>query len=292
MFFALNTFLWNGRFEAGMVAQFAHMKALGADTIEIQRSGFEDFPVDAIRYELDRLDLRCTLCTSPPNPRQCVIAEDPEHRKAGREYLRHAIAIARDLDAPLVCGPLYAPPWWFTGGRATDQQREWAIEAFTALETDLKAAGIVLAIEPLNRFETFFINTCAEGVALCERIGNPAIGLLLDTAHMVIEEKDPVLAIRQAGPWLRHLHLPESDRGTPGSGGMLNWTGIFDALHDLDYDGGCAIESFPFNDPCHALKTRTWRDLAPSTDVLARDGLAFLRECYARSADPRPASLG
>ena len=290
MFFALNTFLWNSRFEAGMIAQFEHMKSLGADTIEIQRSGFEAFPVDAIRRELERLDLGCTLCTSPPDPGQCVIAEDADDRRAGLAYLRTAIAVVRDLGGRLICGPLYAPPWWFTGNRATDQQRDWAIDAFARLDEDLKKAGIALAIEPLNRFETFFLNTCGDGVALCEKIGSQSVGLLLDSAHMVIEEKDPVLAIRHAGEWLKHLHLPESDRGTPGSGGLLDWPGIFNALRVLKYKGGCAIESFPFTDAGHALKTRTWRDLAPSIDVLARDGLTFLKQCHVASGKPRPAA--
>lgn len=138
---------------------------------------------------------------------------------------------------------------------------------------------MTLAIEPINRFETFVLNTAAQGVALCEQIGCDRIGLLLDTAHMAIEEKDPVSAIRASARWLRHLHLPENDRGTPGTG-TIDWSGLFAALIDIGYTGGCAIESFPFPDPRFAKATRTWRDPAASPDALARDGLAFLRRSH------------
>ena len=209
-------------------------------------------------------------------------------RRAGPalNYLRDAIAVARDLGARVIAGPLYAPPWWFTGSRATEEQRRWAAEGFHALGPELDATGIDMAIEPMNRYETFFLNTAADGVALCEAVDHPRIGLLLDAAHMAIEEKDPVAAIQEAGPWLKHLHLSESDRGTPGTGRIIDWIALFAALARIGYRGGCAIESFPFADPAMAFKTRSWRDFAASADDLARDGLAFLRR--ARSASLQP----
>jgi D-psicose/D-tagatose/L-ribulose 3-epimerase len=140
-----------------------------------------------------------------------------------------------------------------------------------------------LAIEPMNRFETFFLTTAEEGVALCELIRHPRIGLLLDTAHMVIEEKDPLAAIRRARPWLKHLQLPEADRGAPGSGRSINWEGLFRTLREIGYAGGCSLESFPYWKPELAMKTRSWRDLASSPDELARRGLAFLKEAYRNS---------
>ena len=287
MFFALNTFIWSGRFELAHLPLLAHAKELGADTVEIQRSGFEGFPTDAIRRELERLQLGCTLCTSPPDPGQSLLSPDAGARRAASTYLRDAVAVARDLGARVVSGPLYAPPWWFTGSRATGEQRRWAAEGFRALGPELDGAGVDIAIEPMNRYETFFLNTAAEGISLCEAVGHPRVGLLLDAAHMAVEEKDPVAAIHEAGPWLKHLHLSESDRGTPGTGRVIDWTGLFAALVRIGYRGGCAIESFPFADPAMALKTRSWRDFAASADDLARDGLAFLRRARSASLQPR-----
>lgn len=290
MFFAMNTFLWTDRFDAIHLHLVSHVAELGADAIEIQRSGFTDFPVEDLRRELERTRLPCTLSTSPPQPDQCLVAADAVHRRAGLAYLREAIAVARDLGARLLVGPLYAPPWWFTGTRPTAEQRAWAAEGFHALGPDLERADIHLAIEPMNRFETFFLTTAEEGVAFCELIGHPRIGLLLDTAHMVIEEKDPLAAIRRARPWLKHLQLPEADRGAPGSGRSINWEGLFRTLREIDYAGGCSLESFPYWKPELAMKTRSWRDLASSPDELARQGLAFLKQAYRNSmkASRRP----
>ncbi|MBB3695222.1 sugar phosphate isomerase/epimerase [Sphingomonas sp. BK580] len=282
MFFALNTFIWSPRLELADLPLLERAKTLGADLVEIQRSGFDDFPVDAVRRELERLGLECTLSASPTSPEACVVADRPEHRRAGVTYLRDAIAAARDLGARLLVGPLYAPPWWFTGMRSTDAQWEWAAEGFAAVATDLHASGVEMAIEPLNRFETFFLNTAEQGVRLCEAVDDPNVGLLLDTAHMVVEEKDIASAIWLAAPWLKHLHLPENDRGTPGTG-LIDWNSLFDAVVRSGYAGGCAIETFPFPAPELAMRTRTWRDLADTSDDLARSGLTFLRRSYAEA---------
>ena len=284
MFLALNTFLWSPRF----LPLLEYVKALGADTIELQRSGFgPDFPVDAIRRELERVGLGCTLSTSPPRPELCLLHQDADARRAALGYLREAVAVARDLGAGLVVGPLYAPPWWFSGARSTPDQQRWAVEGLQALGPDLEAAGVHAALEPMNRFETFFLNTAAQAIALCEAVDHARVEMMLDTAHMAVEETDPCAAVRAAGGWLRHLHLPGSDRGTPGTGRLIDWPGLFAALAGIGYAGGCAIESFPYGDPEFALRTRSWRDLAPSTDDLARDGLAFLKRTWRASLASR-----
>ena len=287
MRFGVSTFVWSPRFEERDLPLLARAKDLGADLVEIQRSGFEGFPVALIQRELHRLELACTLSASPTSADRCIIAEDPSDRRAGIQYLRDAIAVARDLGARMINGPLYAPPWWFTGKRATRDQWEWAVGGFAEIAETLVRSGIEMAVEPINRFETFFLNTAAQGVTLCEAIGSPRIGLLLDIAHMVIEEKDPVAAIRAAGPWLRHAQLPESDRGTPGTGSLIHWQSVFEAPADIGYEGACTIESFPFSAPEFAMATRSWRDLASSSDALVRDGLAFLRATHAAAGQGR-----
>jgi D-psicose/D-tagatose/L-ribulose 3-epimerase len=135
---------------------------------------------------------------------------------------------------------------------------------------------MTLAIEPMNRWESFFISTAAEGIALCKAVANVRVGLLLDTVHMNIEEKSQARAIRTAGQWLRHLHVAENDRGTPGTG-HTNWLALFQALRDVSFDRWCTIESFAWYKPEIAGSTHCWRDLAGSADELGRQGLAFLR---------------
>ncbi|WP_375382418.1 TIM barrel protein [uncultured Sphingomonas sp.] len=282
MFFSVNTFMWTDCFTEQHLPLLARIKAIGADGVEIACSRLNDLPVASIRAELNRLGLDCTLSASPPSPEQSPIHHDPDARRSAITWLRQAIETAGRLGATTLAGPLYAHVGWFTGERPNAAQLGWAVEAFAAVGPDLDAAGVDLAIEPMNRFESFFLPTAAEGVRLCEAVGHPRVGLLLDVAHMAIEEKDPLAAIRIAGPWLKHMQTSETDRGTPGTGRMIDWPGLFRTLATIGYQGGCAIESFPFQVPELAGATWSWRDFADSPDALAREGIAFLRRTHHR----------
>ncbi len=277
----VNTYLWTNAFAMGDLGLIQHVKSLGADGIEIARSGFDGFPADAVRAELDRLGMGCTLCTSPPVAELGIIHPSAKARADGLRYLREAITVAGRIGAQTIAGLLYAKVGWFTGRRRTRQEWDWAVSAFQDLVPDLERSGLTLAVEPVNRWETFFLNTAAEGSALCESIGHRNIGLLLDTSHMSVEEKNQPAAIRSSARYLRHVHVAESDRGTPGTG-QMDWPELFRALHDVAYDGWCVIESFAWNEPGIAAATYSWRDLAASPDTLARDGLAFLRGMQAQ----------
>lgn len=215
-------------------------------------------------------------CRTEPHPRRS------EGKAAGVAYLRDALSVAAELCATTLARPVYAHVGWFTGARPTAEQFQWAVEALQEIAPDLEGAGIDLAVEAMNRFESFFLSTAAQGVRLCEAVAHPRVGLMLDTAHMVIEEKDPLEAIRTAGPWLKHMQTQESDRGTPGSGRLIDWPGLFRTLAEIDYRGGCAIESFAFQDPEVAASTWSWRDFAASPEALARDGVSFLRNVHAQ----------
>ena len=273
----VNTYMWTNAFTLGDIGLIEHVKKLGADGVEFARSGFDDFPAEAARAELERLGMGCTLCTSPPDAERSIIHPSAKARADGLQYLREAVAVAERIGAETIVGLLYAKVGWFTGQRRTQQEWDWAVSAFQELRPDLDRAGMVLAIEPVNRWETFFLNTAADGSALCDAIADPRVGLLLDTSHMVIEEKSQSAAVRSAARHLRHVHVAETDRGTPGTG-QTDWTGLFQALHNVAFDGWCVIESFAWNNSEIAAATSCWRDLASSPEVLVRDGLAFLRE--------------
>lgn len=281
MNFLVNTFLWTNAFRERHLPLLEDLSHWNADGVEFAASKLDDFPLAAVRRELERLGLMCTLCVSPPSVEQSLIHDDPAARKAAVRYLREAIEMADRLGARILAGPLYAHVAWFTGTRPTQEQFAWAVQGLQELLPDLEAAGVDLAIEPMNRFESFFLPTAADGVRLCEAIGHRRVGLTLDTAHMVIEEKDPLVALYTAGRWLKHMQTPESDRGTPGSGRLINWSALFRVLTAIGYRGGCSIESFAFQEPEVAARTWCWRDLASSPDALARDGLAFLRSTHA-----------
>jgi D-psicose/D-tagatose/L-ribulose 3-epimerase len=116
-------------------------------------------------------------------------------------------------------------------------------------------------------------------VKLCEDVGSDAVGILLDTFHMGIEEKHMPAAIRAAGKRLKHFHSCENDRGTPGTG-QVDWESVRDALRDIDYGDGVVIEAFNPDNIDLANGARIWRPMAPSPDRLAGDGVRFLKELF------------
>ncbi len=118
-------------------------------------------------------------------------------------------------------------------------------EGFQSVGDTLAAHGVTFAIEPLNRFETYFLNTAADAAALAKEIGHPNIGILFDTFHANIEEKSIASGYRTVGPYLKHVHTCENDRGIPGSGHVA-WKEVFQALRELKYDGWLTIEGFGF----------------------------------------------
>jgi D-psicose/D-tagatose/L-ribulose 3-epimerase len=138
----------------------------------------------------------------------------------------------------------------------------------------------VLGVETLNRFETSFLNTTAQALELIGRIDHPAVGVALDLFHLGIEEKHVGDALRAAGPRLVHLQVAENDRGTPGTG-SLPWNDVASALNEIGYRGRIVIETFSDRVEAIARAAAIWRPLAPDSDSLAREGLAFLRTLLA-----------
>jgi D-psicose/D-tagatose/L-ribulose 3-epimerase len=137
-----------------------------------------------------------------------------------------------------------------------------------------------LAIEPLNRFEAYFLNTTEDAARLCEEVGHPRVGVLFDTFHANIEEKDLGAAIIGLGRHIKHVHACENDRGIPGTG-HVEWNCVFPALKRIGYDGWIVIESFGFAIEAIAAAACIWRDIAPSPEVIAWEGVKFLRRAAA-----------
>jgi D-psicose/D-tagatose/L-ribulose 3-epimerase len=138
--------------------------------------------------------------------------------------------------------------------------------------------GIVFAIEPINRYETSFINTAEQGVELVEMVDSPAVKLMLDSFHMSMEEKDLGKAIELAGEHLVHVHSNEHDRGVPGSG-HVDWQGVAAALKKINYDGALVIESFSYDLKDFAGLTKIWRPIVPR-DQDFPEGVKFLKSLF------------
>ncbi len=199
-----------------------------------------------------------------------------------RDYIRYCIDAVAMLGGNVVAGPLYTPvgKTWQMDAAERAATIDRLVEGIGPLADYAGERGVRLAIEPLNRFETSFFNTAAQIMEVVDRLDSPAVGVLLDSFHMNIEEKDQAAAIRLAGDKLIHFHACGSDRGAPGAD-HIAWDAIVAALRDINYDGALVIESFTPDNQTIARAAAIWRPLAETQDDLARDGLAFLRHTFA-----------
>ena len=268
--------------DAEFPALVERARRAGAEVLEIAASR-DPFPIHAgrARRVLQDAGLEGTLVTTV-SPEQDIGSEDPSARRRGEEHLARYLGTAEDLGSAILAGPLYGPVWNPALLSAQERASRWGrcVESLARLGERAQNHGVRIAIEPLSRFHTSFLNTTADGLRLVEEVGHPAVGLLLDTFQMNIEEKRLGDAIRRSGRRLFHLHASENDRGTPGSG-HVDWEAVRDALRETGYDGRIVIEAFNPEVPQLAEFLKVWRPLETDQDTLAREGLRFLRALFA-----------
>lgn len=276
--FGVNTLLWTAGFGEEDLPLLARIKGWGFDGVEIARFSFDGFPAGKIRRALADEGLGCTFCSALTGELS-LVSGDPAIRARALDFLQRGIETAAELGAGVFMGPFCAPVGQLPGRRRTEEEWKRAVEGLRALGTVLDSCQVNLAHEPLNRFETYFNNTAEDALALCEEAGPSRLGILVDTFHSNIEAKDTAETIRRVARRLVHFHASESDRGVPGTG-QVHWRESLEALKQVHYDGWIVIESFGSAIPEIAAAACIWRDLAPSVETIAADGLKFLRTVW------------
>jgi D-psicose/D-tagatose/L-ribulose 3-epimerase len=275
MKFGVNTMVWTTQVGEKQGPLFARIKEWGFDGVEPFLSPDEPANIPALKAELDRLQLERTTCCVLPREAN-LVSPDAATRAQGIAFLKKCVDRTADLGAHLMCGPLYAGLGVMTGSRRTDKEWNWAVKGLRAAAIRAEKRGVCLCLEPLNRFETYFLNTLEDAARLVHDVGAPNVKIHFDTFHSNIEEQHPAEALRAVAKDLGHVHISESDRGTPGTG-HVDWKGILKVLKEIRYDGWLTIESFAQPEPALAAAAAIWRDLAPSNDDLARQGLKFTK---------------
>jgi D-psicose/D-tagatose/L-ribulose 3-epimerase len=280
MHFGASTFIWASPFSNRTLELIDRAKAIGFDLLEICVENPDTIDVPAIRAKAAQADIGITICGAF-GPSRNLSAEDDAVRSAGLDYLERCIDFAKGLGSPFVSGPMYCAVGATQLLDKTAREKQWdrAVGSLRVAAAYAKDRGIKLAIEPLNRFETDLINTVDQGLRLVDDIGAPNVGLLLDTFHMNIEEKDISSAIGRAAGRIVEFHASSNDRGTPGED-HLPWPRIARALKGADYGGPIVIEAFTPEIREIAKAVSIWRPLARSQDALATDGLRNLRAVF------------
>jgi D-psicose/D-tagatose/L-ribulose 3-epimerase len=280
MQFGASTFIWASPFSNRTLDLMDRAKAMGFDLLEICVENPDTIDVPAIRAKAKETKIGVTICGAFGGSRN-LSAEDDTVRAAGLDYLKRCIDFAQALGSPFVSGPMYCAVGDTQLLEVDARRRQWdrAVASLRAAAEYAGNRGIKLAVEPLNRFETDLVNTVDQGLRLVEDIGASNVGLLLDTFHMNIEERDIPAAIARAAARIVEFHASSNDRGTPGKD-HLPWPQIAEALLAAGYQGPVVIEAFTPEIREIAKAVSIWRPLAPSQDALAADGLKHLRAVF------------
>lgn len=276
MKYGMNLLLWTGSVTAEHFPLLAKLKAAGYDGVEIPVFGGVSADYKPLRAELDKNGLKCTTVTILTAETNAVSPDAAVRRKAV-EWLKTVVDINHVLGSETVCGPYHSAIGVFSGTGPTPDEKCRSADVLREVAEHAKQAHLMMAIEYLNRFECYVLNTAAAAVDLVHRVNHPNFRTMFDTFHAHIEEKSQAEAIRTVKPVLAHVHISENDRGTPGTG-QVNWDAAFSTLAEIGYDGWMVIEAFGRALPDLAAATKVWRDLFASPEDVYVNGLAFMRK--------------
>lgn len=282
MQFGASTFIWVSPFDTNSFDLVYKVKEMGYDILEVAVEKAELIDWDRLNEMVQEVGLSVTI-SGAFGPERDISSDNPNVREQGVQYIVDCLKIAEKMGSPVFTGPVYSAvgKTRFVSEDQKKQEREWCLENLWKVGKIAQDCGVVLGVEPLNRFETDMVNTADQALSLVKEVANPNIKISLDTFHCNIEEKNIPDAIRKVGKdFLCHVQGNESDRGTPGTG-HLDWVGIKEALTEIGYDGAMVIETFGAPSEELAGAACIWRPLANSPDELASEGLAFYKKLYA-----------
>lgn len=278
----LNSFLYASPFTTESTKLFAKFKKWGFDTVEIPVEDPSHIDPVKVRAAAEKAGIAIGSICACMGPGRDFRGSD-EDQKAGMDYCMALIDQAAVMGCPRVIGPIYSVVGKADAVEPAQQKIEWAlvVKNLKVLAKHAEAKGVEICIEPLNRFETDFLNTSDQGLRLVKAVGSKAVKLHLDTFHMNIEEKNQAAAILKAGKHLGHFHACGTDRGTPGND-SLDWKPIVAALKKIGYKNEVVIESFTTDVKVIARAAAIWRAMEPRRDDIAVKGLQNLHRLFGK----------
>ena len=275
MRYAVHAYAWTSSWSNDDLPIIDRAAKLGLDAVEIPLMELEAVDPAAIRARADAAGmalLTSVVCPDDADPS----SEDAAVRAAGLEFLKRCVDATADMGAAVFTGVTYSALGRRLERRPDAGDMARSAEVLREVARHAVGRGVKVGIEPVNRYESFLVNTADQALELMELVGEPNVGVHLDAYHMNIEEDDFRGPVERAAPSLVHFHLSESHRGIPGRG-TVDWEAIMGALKSAGYDGYVGLESFVEVSNAMRGATCIWRDLAPSSDELVREGLAYLK---------------
>ncbi len=275
--FGVDTFIWSESFSEKDLYLIEKSKQLGFDVIETFISNPYTYPTKLVKDEVKKVGIEVVSATVLGNDTN-IIDPDPATRKKGIEYLKKVIDINNEIGSTILGGVNYAGWGYLTRKCRTEDEWNWSVEAMkVAAEYAENTGNVNICVEPVNRFETHFLNIAEDAVRYCKDVGFDNMKIHLDAFHMIREELSFTDAVNVCGKkYLGYVHVCENNRGIPGTG-LVPWAEFFTAIIKTGYTGPLVIESF---DPSFEELTSTcaiWRSFADTGEDLAVQGLKNLK---------------
>lgn len=281
MNFGMNLLMWTDTLSESMLPLLDELKEIGFDLVELPCFDLDDLDNYA-RWgrRLDELGLKRTG-TAIRGPDDNPISSDPAIRRRGIENNKRNLDCCAAAGCSVMAGPFHSGLGVFSGRGPTEDEWKWGVESMQEVAEHAEKVGVTLAVEYLNRFECYFLNTAADGARFCRDVNHPRCKMMYDTFHAHIEEKSIPQAIRALKGLLAHVHISENDRSTPGQGNV-RWQENFDTLHEIGYDAAMVIEAFGLALEKIVPATKIWRRMYETERQLATDGLKFMKSEVAK----------
>lgn len=270
-----NVLAWSANVSDDLFPIIERLKAIGYDGVEyfVGSEEIKNYKIVGDRSQELGLEVTTVTVVSPDaNPVSGISAV----RTKGLERIKWAIDRSHEIGSKVLCGPFHSAHAHFYGRPATSEELKWSAEILHNAGEHAKDAGVVLALEALNRFECYLVNTMKQLSKLVESANHSHVKAMFDTHHGNIEEKKYGQAIDTIAEHLHHVHISENDRGTPGSG-HIPFDDTFSALSSINYEGWLTIEAFSRSDPDFANAINVWREYDEAWDI-AEKGFAFIKE--------------
>lgn len=275
MKFGMNLLLWSDHLHDGLLPVLEQLKEIGYDCVEVPLFQPDVALCAEWGKRFDSLGFERSVVTirgEQDNP----ISSDPRIRASGIDASKRTLDSCQAMGAKLLCGPYHSAIGLFSGAGPTKDEWKWGVDSMRAVAEHAEATGVMLAVEYLNRFETYLLNCAADTARFVAEVDHPYCRMMYDTFHANIEEKNVREAILGCAKYTAHVHISENDRSTPGTGGV-RWQETFAALRETRYDGWMVVEAFGLALPAIAAATKIWRRMYTSEEQLARDSLKFMK---------------
>jgi D-psicose/D-tagatose/L-ribulose 3-epimerase len=281
MLIGASTWLWTSPLTTASAEKLLpHIAQLGFKAVELPLEDPALIDAQRVNRLARDLGLAVSVC-GVFGPGRDLTHADARVRRATQDYLETCFDFAVTVGSPTVCGPLYAEVGKRRQLPEAERRAEWQLAVAGVREACEVAAGrnLRIAIEPLNRFETDLVHTAADAVRMARDVDHPAVGVMIDSFHMTIEEDDLERAVLAAGPLLLHVQVSENQRGIPGTG-LTDWEALARGLRAVGYRGMVIIESFTPENRDLAGAVCIWKRRAADQDTFAREGLRFLQKHF------------